>query len=111
MKLTNRQTTTIIAALRFWQGEARGPITADTCTSEEIDALCERFNTQDVWAVKCGLIEQIGGNVEKLTSLHEELRKVTQSYVDRVRAKRTHVPSETNAATRRSCRKCGRPQE
>lgn len=112
MKLTSKQVVTIIEALRMWQAEARGPMTEDTCTDKEIDDLCERLNTQDVWVVKSGLIEQIGGNFEKLTALHEELRKVTHVYIDRVQAKCNHPDRVTDMQTRRhSCRVCGKVLE
>lgn len=108
MKLTSKQVVTIIEALRMWQAEARGPMTEDTCTDKEIDDLCERLNTQDVWVVKPGLIEQIGGNVTKLTELQEELRKITHVYIDSVQKKCVHDFKTDTRTMRRSCTICGK---
>lgn len=110
MKLSNRQTDTLIAALRFWQDEARGQITADTCTNEEVDVLCELLSTRDVWVVPPNSIEQLKEYFTKLDELHAKLKDTTNQYIAQVQMKCQHV-WQWRGAFDRVCRNCGKERK
>ena len=86
MKLTSRELATVLAALRYWQGDSieqsEGPFAEyfTDCVQlnpDEIDSLCERLNvTEDPDQMVLACPECKSSNVQSQYWVHENTREV-----------------------------------